>query len=355
MRYFGFFRVKSTPRRMAAIGLAALAIGPLSPAQATAEPTTCQDVTIPVSLAGQPQTVYGNLCRPGQPTSTVLLLVPGATYTSAYWDLPASLGLISFRAGMNGLGYATLTIDRLGSGRSSKPLSTLLTTFTQADVAHQIVGKLRTGTLGPAYPKVIIGGHSLGAAISVVEAANYHDVDGVLSAGLAHAFDPVDSATDLLAALYPAALDPQLSNRNYDLGYLTTRPGTRQRAFHRPAQPSSAVVAYEESAKDAVAATEMGDAAGFGTVLPYTILIDVPVLVAFGGQDELFCAPPPLVGLDCTSAATIYHEEAPFYAPAARLRTFLLPGAYGHSFNFAPNADLFSQAVAQWADELVGH
>jgi hypothetical protein len=33
--------------------------------------------------------------------------------------------------------------------------------------------------------------------------------------------------------------------------------------------------------------TEMGDAARFGTVLPYTILIDVPVLVALGGQDEL--------------------------------------------------------------------
>jgi pimeloyl-ACP methyl ester carboxylesterase len=341
---------------MAAIGLAALTIcGVLSPAPATAESTTCQDVNIPVVLAGQQQTVYGNLCRPGLPTSTVLLLVPGSTYTSAYWDLPASLGLISFRGGMNGLGYATLTIDRLGSGRSSKPLSALLTTVTQADVAHQIVGKLRTGELGPGYPRVIIGGHSLGAAISIVEAANYHDVGGVLAAGIAHTFDPVDSATDLLASLYPAALDPRLSNRHYDLGYLTTRPDTRQRAFHRPAQPSAAVMAYEESTKDAFAATETADAVGVATISPYTVLIDAPVFLALGGQDELFCAPPPLVGLDCTSAATVYRAESPFYAPAARLRTYLLPGAYGHAFNFAPNADLFYQAVARWADEMVGH
>ena len=49
--------------------------------------------------------------------------------------------------------------------------------------------------------RVILGGHSLGAAISLVEAANYHDVDGVLSAGVAHYFDPVDSAADLVATL----------------------------------------------------------------------------------------------------------------------------------------------------------
>lgn len=353
MRYLGIFDVKSTPRRMAATGLAALAIcGLLSPAGATAESVTCQDVNIPVFLAGLRQTVYGSFCRPPQPTSTVLLLVPGATYTSAYWDLPASLGLISFRAGMNSRGYATLAIDRLGSGRSSTPVSTLLTSSTQADVAHQIVGTLRTGQLGPGYAKVIIGGHSLGAAISLIEAATFHDVDGVLTAGFAHQFDPIDSATDLFASLYSAALDPLLSNRNYDPGYLTTRPGTRQRAFHRPAQPSAAVLAYEESTKDAFAATELADAA-VATTTPYSLLIDVPVLVAIGGRDELYCG--PLVGLDCTSAATIYRDEAPFYSPAARLRTFLLPGAYGHSFNFAPNADVFYLAVAQWADDMVGH
>jgi pimeloyl-ACP methyl ester carboxylesterase len=228
-----------------------------------------------------------------------------------------------------------------------------LTSSTQADVAHQIVGTLRTGQLGAGFAKVIIGGHSLGAAISLIEAASYHDVDGVLTAGFAHRFDPIDSATDLIASLSPAALDPLLSNRNYDPGYLTTRPGTRQRAFHRPAQPSAAVMAYEESTKDAFAATELADAAGVATATPYSTLIDVPVLVAIGGRDELYCG--PLVGLDCTSAATIYRDEAPFYSPAAKLRTFLLPGAYGHSFNFAPNADVFYRAVSQWADEMVGH
>lgn len=355
MRYTGSFLSRSTPRRVVAAGLAALVtVGLLSPVRATADSATCQDLNIPVSLRGQRETVYGQLCLPSQPTSTVLVLVPGATYTGSYWDLPASLGLFSFRAGMNGRGYATLVIDRLGTGRSSRPLSALLTTLTQAEVLHQIVGKLRAGELGPGYGKVIVGGHSLGAAISLIEAATYHDVDGVLSAGIAHRFDPVDSALDLLAALYPAALDPLLSPRNYDPGYLTTSPGTRARAFHRPAQPSAAVLAFEESTKDAFAGTEAADAIGVAAVAPYTILIDVPVLIALGGRDELYCAPPPLVGTNCSSAATVLSQEAPYYSPAARLRAYLLPGSYGHSFNFAPNAEHFQQTAAQWADEMVG-
>lgn len=354
MRYSGIFRPRATTRRAVATGLAALVTGALlSPAPATAD-ATCQHLDIPVSLAGQQETVYGQFCQPGRPASTVLVLVPGATYTSAYWDLPAELGLVSFRAGMNGLGYATLAIDRLGTGRSSKPLSALLTTFTQADVLHQLVGKLRAGEIGPAYQKVIVGGHSLGAAVSIVEAATYHDADAVLAAGIAHQVDPVDSAVDLLAALSPAALDPLLSSRNYDLGYLTTSPGTRTRAFHRPAQPTAAVVAFEESTKDAFATTEAADAIGVAALSPYSLLIDVPVLHALGGRDELYCAPPLLVGIDCTSAATVHRDEALYYSPAARLRTYLLPGDYGHSFNFAPNADAFYRTVADWADEMVG-
>jgi hypothetical protein len=41
--------------------------------------------------------------------------------------------------------------------------------------------------------------------------------------------------------------------------------------LYQPGQPSAAVTAYEESTKDAFAATELADAA-VATVSPYTIL-----------------------------------------------------------------------------------
>lgn len=350
MRNPGLFRLKITTRRVLAAGLAALAVGGvLSPASAAANPVACQDLDIPVTLVGQPVTVYGRFCQPAEQTSTVLVLVPGATYTNEYWDLPANLGLVSFRAGMNGHGYATLAVDRLGTGRSSRPASALLTTLTQADVLHQIVGGLRSGEIGPGYAKVVVGGHSLGAAIGLIEAANYHDVAGVLTAGIAHVFDPVDSVADLVTSLYPALLDPLLSNRNLDPGYLTTMPGTRSRAFHRPAQPSAAVLAYEEATKDVFATTEFGSS--IPAMTPYTVLIDAPVLATLSSRDELYCG--ILVGTNCSSAAAFRNQEALFFSPAAQLRTYLLPGGYGHSFNFAPNAHLFHEAVAQWLDEMV--
>lgn len=337
-----------------AIGAALAAVAyPVLPGQAEAGTVSCTELSIPVSLAGLPQTMYGKLCLPATGASTVQLLIPGGSYTSTYWDLPASRGLFSFRAAQNEAGYATLTVDRLGTGRSSKPLSALLTTIADAAVAHQVVGKLRSGALGHRFAKVIIGGHSLGASISVLEAANFQDVDGVLLAALTHHLDLVDSGKDGILSFYPAILDPLLARRLPDPGYLTTEPGTRYKAFHKPGQPVAGAIDYDESTKDVFSATEAADAIGVTIMSPYTILINAPVLVALGGQDELFCSPLP-VATDCSSAQALLAQETPFYNPNARLRTYLLPGTYGHSFNFAPNAWEFAQAATRWADELVG-
>jgi hypothetical protein len=352
----GSLRTTRAVRRVLAACLTVLAAGFLTvPAQAQNGPTSCTDLYIPVSLLGLPRTVYGELCVPGQPTGTVQVLVPGGTYTSEYWDLPAELGLHSFRAGMNDAGFATLTIDRLGTGRSSHLPSALLTALTQADVLHQIVQKLRAGTIGPGFDRVISGGHSLGASVSIIEAANYGDVDGVLVASIVHRLDTVDVTLRGLLAFYPAPLDPLLANGGYDSGFLTTQPGTRERAFHNPAIPTAQAIAHDEGTKDAFAATEAADGIGVAILTPYSALVDVPVLVALGGWDELFCSPLPLVGSNCSSAQTLHQQESLYYAPAAQLETYMLPGNYGHAFNYAPNANLFSQFVSDWAERKVGH
>lgn len=335
------------------MGLIALAIGvTTTPVLAQQSGVSCREMRIPVSLLGLPQSMYGKLCEPGVPTRTVLLLIPGGGYDSRYWDLPSEAGLHSFRAGMNAAGYATLIIDRVGTGRSSRPLlSATMTATGQAHVMHQTVGKLRTGALGPRYDKVVIGGHSLGATISIIEAANYRDVDGVLVASIVHRLDAVDLALDGLLSFVPAALDPVLASRGYDLGYLTTRVGTRERAFHNPAIPTPQAIAHDESTKDAFAVTEAADGIGVGILTPYSALVDVPVLIAMGGHDKLFCSP---LAADCSSAEALHAQEAPFYSSAARLETYLLPGNYGHSFNYAPNADEFHRRVADWANRRIG-
>ncbi|OOC08127.1 alpha/beta hydrolase [Amycolatopsis azurea] len=343
-------RVKRHPlRRAGAVTFAILLAGSLlTPAQAQADTASCQDVTIPVRLAGLlPQIVHGRLCEPPQGARTVQVLVPGATYNSVYWDPAPTPETHSFRLAMNKAGYATLAIDRLGTGASSKPPSALLTAFTEADVVHQVIQAIRHGDVGSRFDKVILGGHSLGSAITVLEAGTYHDVDGVLITGLAHHINP-PGALIILGSFIPVALDPVMSQLGLDPTYLTTQPGTRYAAFHAPGPDVLEMTAYDEATKDVVAPGELLDAAALATVLPYTRLITVPVLVVLGGGDSGLCGP---LATDCTSSAGLLQSEAPYYSAAARLRTYVLPG-YGHSINYAPNAPDYHQAVTQWADTM---
>ncbi|WP_232376612.1 alpha/beta hydrolase [Amycolatopsis aidingensis] len=338
-------------RRALAVGLVTLGAGtaltPVQPPAAASEPT-CTELNIELTVALLPATMYGKLCVPAEPAETVQLLIPGGTFNSTYWDPPAASGVHSFRAAMNEAGYATLTVDRLGTGRSSIPLGVTLTAIQQAELMHRVVQRLRSGAFGPRFEKVIIGGHSLGAAISLIEAATFHDVDGVLLTGLAHRIDPVNVAA-AFANFYPAMLDPKFTGKVLDPVYLTTQPGTRDKSFHQPAQAEPEAIALDEATKDVFSVTEAADGIGVAYVSPYSLLVDVPVLLALGGHDPLLCSP---LAIDCTSAETVYQAEAPYFSAAARLRTYVLPGNYGHAFNYAPNADHFHAEVVDWATTL---
>lgn len=332
-------------RRACALALTVLGIAMVLSPQSQASQVTCEDRHIPVTLAGLPQTMFGRLCVPSG-ASAVQVLIPGGTYNSTYWDSPYDPRSRSFRVAANNAGYATLTVDRLGTGRSSKPLSAIVTAIGQAHAVHEVVQALRAGTLGPAFDKVILGGHSLGSAIAMMEAGTYHDVDAVLITGMAHRLSPLGTVP-LFTSLVPAALEPRFAG--LDIGYLTTRPGTRYRAFHSPGPQDPEVTATDESTKDVIAPGEVIDGALIGAVIPYTKLIDVPVLVALG-DDPSFCG---LLGTDCSSAEGLRRSEAAYYSPAARLRTYVHHG-YGHAFNYAPDAPGYHGFVMGWADEALG-
>jgi pimeloyl-ACP methyl ester carboxylesterase len=310
----------------------------LTPTLAQAE-TPCADVTFPVTGA---QTMAGTLCVPPG-AHTLQILVPGGFYNRAYWDVTVNPEVRSFRRAMNNAGYATLAVDRLGTGASSKPPSVSLTAIAQAAAVHQVVQAMR-----PQFTRIILGGHSLGSAISVIEAATYHDVDGVLVTAMGHRLNALGVAP-IAATFMSANLDPAFSTRALDPGYLTTMPGTRY-SMHQPGQNVPAAVAFDEAAKDVAAAGELVDAALLGTVTPYTLSVGVPVLTAIASGDPTFCG---LLATDCGSSASYLATEAPYYGPAARLEAYVLPG-YGHALNYAPNAPALHAVVVAWADRLVG-
>ncbi|MBP2476681.1 pimeloyl-ACP methyl ester carboxylesterase [Crossiella equi] len=321
----------------------------LVPAVAAEPAVRCSEVELPVQFNGLlSETVHGTLCTPvGSSPRNIQLLVHGGTYNRHYWDLPYAEGKYSYQRDMARRGLATFAIDCLGSGDSSRPLSALVTGSGQANVVHQVVGKLRAGAVGGTrYEKVALVGHSMGSGIVLLAASTYHDVDGVVLTGMSHSMDLLALTGIFVEGIRPALLDPVLGRRGLDPGYLTTMPGTRQ-VFHTGGAVEAAVVEADELVKDQVAATVVADLLPFAFISPLSRLIRVPVLIANGDKDNLFCA------LSCQDAESLRRAEAPYFDEAARLSTHLVRGA-GHAVALGRDAALHRDGIAAWLKSTIG-
>ncbi|RJQ76427.1 alpha/beta hydrolase [Pseudonocardiaceae bacterium YIM PH 21723] len=311
--------------------------------------TTCQEQNYPVTVLGSQQRITGTLCVP-EGATTIQLLVPGGTYNQSYWEY--QVGGSSYREAMNTAGYATLNMDRLGSGKSSQPPGLLVTGQVSADAIHQVVTQLRQ-----RFGKVILVGHSIGAANTRIEAATYRDVDGVVVTGLSHLVNVIGAGlgfSSLLPLIPLVDPDPLLRDRPLDPGYLTTRPGARDQAFHQPAQDSADAIQYDEAHRDVVSAGEavsvLVEANPLTTV---TNRITAPVLLAMGQLDSVLCGQKVIdsivrIDTDCRTDATLYRSESRYYQGASSFQAYVVPGA-GHSFGFHETAPQFSARVIGWA------
>ncbi|QBS40731.1 alpha/beta hydrolase [Nocardia sp. CS682] len=280
---------------------------------------------------------------PATPTDIIMVLMPGSNYNHTYWDFPYAPETYNFRRAMNAAGYATLVVDRFGNGNSTRPPSASLTATGSVQALHQLVGAVRQGLPGvQPFRKVITGGHSLSSGIAVIEASTYHDVDGVLLTGFSHSLNMAGTLS-VVGTYYPAAQDPRFAGQGYDPGYLTTRPGTRAFDFYGEGNYDPAVLATDEATKEVFSLTEYPDGLT-STLPPTTNFIDVPVLVTNGSADRL-CLNA------CANTAALAAAEAPYFGPAAKLRTYVLPGS-GHSMNLARNTAEYQAAVKDWMSSM---
>jgi pimeloyl-ACP methyl ester carboxylesterase len=317
-----------------------LLVAAVLPGPAYAADRECRGIDVPAEVG----TIHGTLCTPaGVKPETVMVLEPGATYNSVYWDFPYQPDTYSYSLAMNSGGYATLALDPLGTGRSSHPLGALLTSTAQAQAIHAVIQEARQ-----TFQHVILTGHSLGSAVAVMEAATYHDVDALAVTGLQHRINVLTTTKLFTTDFIPAPLDPVLGSRpGYDLTELTTAPGHRYSAFHAPGQVDPKVIEVDEATKDAFATTGAPDAIGLGILTAYSASVDVPVLVAIGQYDEAFCG---FLTMTCTQEG-VRTTELPYYPKAPSLTTYVLP-ASGHDLNLNPYAPALHHAVLTWANNL---
>ncbi|HEX8869176.1 MAG TPA: alpha/beta fold hydrolase [Lentzea sp.] len=324
----------------------------LTPA-AHATGVECSLTALPVSGPSGTATMSGQLCTPtGADPSSIQLLVHGGTYNRAYWDMPGVPESYSYQRDMAREGRATFAVDRLGTGASTHPLSLPLLISVEARNLHEVVQHLRAGHVGgTAYEKVVIVGHSVGSGIVAMEAATYHDVDGVVLSGMTHMPAVPVLALGAALGLQPVFLDNLLANLGSDPLYFTTRPGARSGLFYDMDDAEQLVVNADEATKDQVSVPGMGTVAVFGIVLPTTYGIDVPVFNAVGTDDVLFCG--VLALRDCSNAQNLRAQEALYYRPEAQLQTYVLPGA-GHSLALHRNAADYREATRAWLSSKFG-
>ncbi len=336
--------------------LAALTAAAAGPPAAAAGNPGCQPVTLPVSLAaGSPAAwqVTGWLCARGNPAGrTVQVLLAGATYGAWYWDFPADPATYSYTRYATAAGYATLAIDRPGTGASSHPPPAQVTLGSEAWALRQVITALRGGaTPAGRVRRIILAGHSLGSYVIMQEAADWGGADALILTAALHSTNLAARAR-LRATFYPAAADPEFARAGLPAGYDTTRPGTRGASFYNLAYARPQVIAEDEALKDTVTTGELatiGDVIGSPQL---TRRIRVPVLLVVGQDDSLNCGTPSQ-GLSCDSPAAILARESAGYSPAACLQALVVPRA-GHDINLHPGAPQWFTAAARWTAQLTG-
>jgi pimeloyl-ACP methyl ester carboxylesterase len=299
---------------------------------------------VPCESDGAAYTIVGHLVgpapRPGDDDTARSAVVDlhGLGFGEFFWSFDAIPGYDWART-LAERGVASVVIDRIGYGRSGRPPGTQSCIGAQADVAHQIVQELRSGSYAleggdaPRFVRVALAGHSAGGAITQIEAYSFRDVDGVM----------VLSFSDLVGSL-----------RTYTaLGQaVVTCLGGGNPPGHAPFGQSDAdfqaLMFHDADPKAVAAVTAMrnpepcGDDASLLAAIATDVrevpTITVPALLLIGENDAVF--PPPAL-----------ESQHRLFAGSHDVTAVTIPDT-GHALTVERSTGVTQDAVISW---LCGH
>ncbi|MBF5001918.1 alpha/beta fold hydrolase [Nocardia sp. BSTN01] len=336
------------------LGVAAVYTG-VSPAAAEDQPQSCRTVQIPVTIGSEPTSgqITGDYCEPRQSNDIVLLLVGGGAENADYWNMPGlsegSLALSAARAG-----YASLAIDRLGTGRSTIPRSSVSVTYPEiVSTTEQTTSALRhnPALFGRSWSKVVGIGHSLGSGTLAGVAAN---TPSALDALILTGYGPqVTPQTAELNALYqkPAnTVDPKWAG--LDDGYLTVVPTGVDKVglFYLP-DTTPHTLALAATHQGTLSKTELQTRPQGGDALAQGGRVQVPALIVDGQHDRHYCEDNPIdspatIAPTCADQQAFYNYEKQLLANTC-LATRVLPDT-GHAFAEEKNSAAINRMLLGW-------
>jgi pimeloyl-ACP methyl ester carboxylesterase len=146
----------------------------------------------PCPTDGADYTVRGHITAPasaltGSGPVAIALYLGGLETPEWLWRFDAVPGY-DYATELAKAGLVSLTVDELGYGASGRPYGYNVCWGSQADVAHQIVGELRSGSYdveGRAalkFQRIALVGHDVGGAFAEIEAYSYKDIDALVLA-----------------------------------------------------------------------------------------------------------------------------------------------------------------------------
>ncbi|TCK26298.1 alpha/beta hydrolase [Pseudonocardia endophytica] len=340
----------------AAVVAATLAAAVVGAGSAAAAPTQCREVSFPVRLAALSGSIHGTLCAPPE-ARTLQILVHGHSYNRSYWDSPYEPERYSYVRRATEHGYATLAIDRIGTGTSWRPPSVATTLDANVDTVGQVVEAVARGEVG-GFEHLVLVGHSYGTLTAYGVAgdprAGRH-LDAVVATGGSHGIDYAYAGLAYFPFVRPAVTDPAFADRAPDPAYVVAAPG-KHNVFVNAANTDPALLELNEGALKDTGTLEELATLGTHTVQNLTPLrssapVNIPILAINGAEDPFFCGPP--LAADCSSGEALARYERPFFGPDAQVEGVVLPGT-GHGFAIERTAPIAYDAMLDFVDRHVG-
>lgn len=272
----------------------------------------------------------------------VTLYLHGFGFGEFYWRFRAVPGY-NYARRMARMGQASVVIDRLGYDASGHPQGQLTCGGSQADVAHQVIGQLRSGNYaapgraGWTFDRVALAGHSFGSQVAEIEAYSFDDIDAlIITAWSDENASPLALATLLRTGLVCATGGEPAEQEGDPSGYAyfgQSDADFRSAMFN---DADAAVVAA------ATAARNRDPCGQFSAIVPGNISnnsnldeVEVPVLIVCGTEDALF----PTVA--CGRQAK--------FGDNSDVTTIFLKGS-GHALTLEPQSQTLQRRVDAWLE-----
>lgn len=288
-------------------------------------------------------TVRGTLVAPAaalRSADAATLYLHAVTWGQYYWQFQGVEGYDMTRL-LAEQGHVSVAVDRLGYGESDRPDGDGTCLGSEADVAHQMVTALRTGSYrldgdqGVAFDRVYTGGSSVGGLIANLEASTFGGSDGVMNlswgdfAASPYAGSEVFDATVRCIQGGDTGAEPQ---------YAVFAKDTRDTFSFASATPEVRAAVPAPNPDPCGQLLSLGPALTVDTA--QLGQVEVPVLVMFGDADAVF--PPPAAD-----------QQALRYTGSPEVTTVIIEGASHFPLVEANHLDAVS-AIDTWLDARAG-